>query len=453
MATIFNPNYLDQAQQVQKNKEDIEELKKINKPIYYTSSKLTSETTTITLSDTNIPEGETQGFLVDIDGNYFDIVTISDNTVYLKFWNNLKGPQGSMGATGPTGPQGVGIVTVENKGYTDGEDFTITHCEAVLSNGNKESFDVQAKHGKDGVSGGSPIIFEVPTGATNGTVTEQQLQQLQSNDNNYILLNNEKFYLMDKQSESGFLVYSHVGHDSTNNYFVKCITITISALTWVLNSLNLPTISGGEGVEIESTDDNEITITSEQAQKLLQSEKNFIIRIDEATTSEMIYVCTQVKINKNNEIRYYVAAYTDDDKLHNAILQVQPSTSTRVINFNSRTSGNNLYEHYISLGFRKNHSDTETTIKFSLFSKAPGQITNITTIQNLLFRQYGEDSTFSTIADASNYDSTKKLIVGVKALSKTSLNLILIDENNNLSVDSTSLSAMAALTISDTVIG
>lgn len=64
-------------------------------------------------------------------------------------------------ATGSQGAQGVGIVTVENTGYTDGEDFTVTHCEATLSNGNKEAFDVQAKHGKQGVQGA--------TGATGAT--------------------------------------------------------------------------------------------------------------------------------------------------------------------------------------------------------------------------------------------------------------------------------------------
>ena len=52
-------------------------------------------------------------------------------------------------AKGETGEKGTSIVTVDNKGTSQGEGYTITHCETVLSDGTKQTFDVQAKDGRD----------------------------------------------------------------------------------------------------------------------------------------------------------------------------------------------------------------------------------------------------------------------------------------------------------------
>lgn len=80
------------------------------------------------------------------------------------------------------------------------------------------------------------ITFSAPTTATQGTITSEQLATLQENDQNYIIFNDEIYRLNDKQHESGYLVYSHNGHDTTGCFFQKCITITISTLGWVLES-------------------------------------------------------------------------------------------------------------------------------------------------------------------------------------------------------------------------
>ena len=78
--------------------------------------------------------------------------------------------KGQTGATGAKGDTGTSIVTVENKGTTQGEGFTITHCEAMLSNGEKETFDVQAKDGATGATGatGVGITSVEATGTTQG---------------------------------------------------------------------------------------------------------------------------------------------------------------------------------------------------------------------------------------------------------------------------------------------
>ena len=109
MTTIFNPNYLDQPQQVQKNKADIEELKKYIKQAYHATVALSDTSVSVSQSDTNIPEDVTEGFLIDTEGNLFEIATVSEGTVFIQYWCNLKGPKGDTGATGPQGeigPQG-----------------------------------------------------------------------------------------------------------------------------------------------------------------------------------------------------------------------------------------------------------------------------------------------------------------------------------------------------------
>lgn len=91
-------------------------------------------------------------------------------------------------------------------------------------------------------------ITDVSTTATSGTLTSDQLAVLQSSNNSYILFNNEKYIAMDLQHESGTLVYSHVGQDTANDYFIKCITVTISTLGWVLKSLDFSNFEQSETI-------------------------------------------------------------------------------------------------------------------------------------------------------------------------------------------------------------
>lgn len=95
-------------------------------------------------------------------------------------------------------------------------------------------------------------IEAIPT-ATEGILTDEQLQVLQENDSNYIMFNHEKFYLNDKGHTEGFLTYSHLGYEN-NNMYAKTITITINTKSWVLKSIavqpyNFDSIGGGLRVE------------------------------------------------------------------------------------------------------------------------------------------------------------------------------------------------------------
>ena len=81
--------------------------------------------------------------------------------------------------------------------------------------------------------GGIGVTIDAPATATQGTLTATQLGILEASETNYIMFNNEKYYLMDKQHTSGSLTYSHVGADNQINH-IKTFTITLSNLTWVL---------------------------------------------------------------------------------------------------------------------------------------------------------------------------------------------------------------------------
>lgn len=87
---------------------------------------------------------------------------------------------------------------------------------------------------KASLTGGLSVEFDdFPETATQGTITEEQLAILQDNENNYIMFNHEKFYLMDIGHTEGFLTYSHVGVEN-NVFMIKAISITVSTKAWQL---------------------------------------------------------------------------------------------------------------------------------------------------------------------------------------------------------------------------
>lgn len=90
---------------------------------------------------------------------------------------------------------------------------------------------------KDIVAEAKPeeVQITAPTTATNGQLSETQLATLQNNKGAYLMFNNEIYRLQDSQHESGYLVYSHLGYNNTEQiYKIKCITVTISTRGWVL---------------------------------------------------------------------------------------------------------------------------------------------------------------------------------------------------------------------------
>lgn len=87
-----------------------------------------------------------------------------------------------------------------------------------------------------GVNGLSRMVsIEGAPGATNGTLTAEQLATLEANENNYIMFDHKKYYLDGKGHQEGYLTYTHVGYEN-HVHLLESITITISTKAWVLNS-------------------------------------------------------------------------------------------------------------------------------------------------------------------------------------------------------------------------
>lgn len=93
-----------------------------------------------------------------------------------------------------------------------------------------------------------PVACKIvlPQGATEGTLTEEQLTILSASPQNYIEMVNDKelYYLNDPGHESGFYTYSHVGIENSKAT-IKTLTITVSAKSFVIVTTVVPTEAGG----------------------------------------------------------------------------------------------------------------------------------------------------------------------------------------------------------------
>lgn len=90
------------------------------------------------------------------------------------------------------------------------------------------------------VGAGVDVTFNYPPTATGGILTVEDLNKLQFNEDCKIMFNNEVYRLEDKGHTEGYLTYTHNGYDN-NEHWQKCITITISTRSWVLNVGQLAT--------------------------------------------------------------------------------------------------------------------------------------------------------------------------------------------------------------------
>ena len=121
---VFNPNFLNQPQQVQKNKDDIEYLIKNQFKVFNTPLDMFEGMESVSLSETDIPadfSGE-NAVLLTRNGLIFKIVTITDNMVYIKYYSQLPaGPQGPTGPSGGLPEYGEPDQVLARYGYGDGE--------------------------------------------------------------------------------------------------------------------------------------------------------------------------------------------------------------------------------------------------------------------------------------------------------------------------------------------
>lgn len=189
------------------------------------------------------------------------------------------------------------------------------------------------------------VTIDSPSTAIEGTLTIDQLDILTSGDSNFIMFNNEKYYLNDKGHEEGFLTYSHTGYSNGTN-IIKTITITISTRGWTLNSSELNnasikyvTISAPSGA-------TEGTFTAEEVSILQSSKSNRIIFDNE------IYILQDAQHEDGYFIYSHVGHNSANDFMVKCII-LTLSTGAWVLTtqqINNNSTSPKIYKHSVSVG-------------------------------------------------------------------------------------------------------
>ena len=184
-----------------------------------------------------IPDEENENHLWVITG---DTTLLWTDAGQIQGVKGEQGPQGPAGTPGTNGTNGTAATVSIGSVTTLQPNASATVTNVGTPNNAVLNFGIPK--GVDG-TGISAVGVEVtPSYASQGTLTEEQLNTLQNNDSNYILHNNEKFDLMDKQHDSGYLSYSHVGQDSNHKFKIKSIIITLNTRGWVLYEVTPSTL-------------------------------------------------------------------------------------------------------------------------------------------------------------------------------------------------------------------
>ena len=105
------------------------------------------------------------------------------------------------------------------------------NVDVTYSNGIPTAIDSLTTSSNNGLLGYSIIL--TPDTATQGTLTQEQVDTLRFNPNAYLVLNNELYYLNNNQSTPGVLVYTHNGYDGQKG-INKYISVTTSTRGWVM---------------------------------------------------------------------------------------------------------------------------------------------------------------------------------------------------------------------------
>lgn len=167
--------------------------------------------------------------------------------------------------------------------YISGAYDTLRQLQSAFPTGNTNLYIVNADkyiyywNGSTWTKGGTidatyafGVELQVPNTATNGTLTQEQFNQLSNNENAYILFNNERYLLMDKGHEADTWGYSHLGADITGAK-IKVITINTSNRSWVLTDEEF--VKDGT-ISAQKIQDGAVTTQKLSSDVILQIRKN-----------------------------------------------------------------------------------------------------------------------------------------------------------------------------------
>lgn len=248
--------------------------------IWYSSSAIPTPSTAYNTGDE---------WLHTSTGDVYRYYGRDDGSGLAGYWSrsgNIRGPQGVQGPTGPQGIQGIQGPTGPQGAKGDaGQSFrllgklastdllptpTEEYASKAYAVGTEEDYDmyviipdedgtllwtnmgrisgVEGPVGPAGPQGpaGADIqivyITGIPSTATQGTLTQDEVNTLLAHPSNYIQFFNENFYPQDVETDLGYIVYSHLGRTANEETKIKNISVTIATGGWVLTE----TAIGGE---------------------------------------------------------------------------------------------------------------------------------------------------------------------------------------------------------------
>ena len=336
------------------------------------------------------------------------------------------GPQGPQGATGPQGPQGLQgpqgpkgdsafVVTIKGEianvselpvasantvhdGYiwydADGDSnlyvtydtngsFAWHNVGAIAFGGDyvsqaaydsdKQSIPNNIVLSSDTIKLSSPggllgtgldTVLEItaPAGATSGTLTEAQLQALQTNSMLRIKLGNEYYNLIDDGTTPGTMIYFYTKNSRPikNKYF----TITVATRAWTVNIVNLASQLSAPTISLSNST---ITITA------VDNATSYAIYSDNAllTTITTTSVDLSTLITTAGTYTIYAIAkatgYVDSEK-SNEVSYTVASGYNLTINYHGSFGGENFENGKIYIWLNKTGNASATNYDVSLTS-------------------------------------------------------------------------------------
>lgn len=182
------------------------------------------------------------------DPNYWTRVTTWKGPKGDQGSQGVRGLQGAQGPQGPIGPQGPAgqsiIIYGQVPSASNLPNPTLVKPASAYLVGTEAPYELYAVVGasqntQQWLNVGlyndfSYVEITLPVNADQGTLSAEQLEELQSSPYNTIKCNNEYYRLNDDMTESGYLVYSHTGQHTGKTY-VKTFTITISTRGFVID--------------------------------------------------------------------------------------------------------------------------------------------------------------------------------------------------------------------------
>lgn len=111
------------------------------------------------------------------------------------------------------------------------------------------------------------VTLSNPSTATNGTLTELELSTLLASNLNFIVFNNEIYYLADKGHTEGIVSYTHNGWNGTAIQN-KSINITLSTRAWTLVTGSTDIKAFIHNIYIKGTDDGGNTVCEIRLKRL-----------------------------------------------------------------------------------------------------------------------------------------------------------------------------------------